>query len=81
MVEIPEAEREHAAGHEEKVYQELVPGRVRGGKGIVQRLPVLWLRCWWLGEGVMQGEVYGGGEWVGVSVGGWGGVGQFTQEQ
>lgn len=51
------------------------------GKGIVQRLPVLCLRCWWRGEGEIQGEVYGVGKWVGVSVGGWGGVGPFTQEQ
>lgn len=34
VVEVPETEREHGAGHEEKVYmpdgQELVPGRVWG---------------------------------------------------
>ena len=36
MVEVPETEREHGAGHEEKVYipdgQELVPGG-GGGRG------------------------------------------------
>ena len=31
------------------------------------------------GGGEMQGEVQGGGKPVGVSVGGWGKVGPFTQ--